>query len=418
MRLVFIVPFIALTVLTMASPPESPTFDRDVLPILQRNCQTCHRPGEIGPMSLLTYADARPWAKAIKEQVLTRSMPPWFADTDHARFANDRRLSERDIRSIIDWVDGGAPEGDPRDKPVPVTWRNGWNIRPDKVFQMRTPYAIPEKRMLDYVYIVLPTGFTRDVWVKAAEVRPSARDVVHHVLAVVRPPGSQWMKEARPYIPYAPPTGQPDSNNPQLQPANMSYEYLAGYSPGMQPERFDGQDSAKLIPAGSDIVLQLHYTPNGKRSLEDVTKVGLTLAETPPRKRFMSAVAASSRWEIAPGDPNAEGRASLVFGEPVTLVSIQPHMHVRGKDMTIGVLYPNGNSETLLRVVHYDFRWQIIYYLAKPLALPQGTRIEVVGHWDNSVNNPYNPDPTATVRFGYQSFEEMLSAAMGVLIDR
>ena len=153
-------------------------------------------------------------------------------------------------------------------------------------------------------------------------------------------------------------------------------------------------------------------------SVEDVTKVGLTLAETPPRKRFMSAVAASSRWEIAPGDPNAEGRASLVFGEPVTLVSIQPHMHVRGKDMTIRVLYPNGNSDTLLRVAHYDFRWQIIYYLAKPLALPQGTRIEVVGHWDNSANNPYNPDPRATVRFGYQSFEEMLSAAMGVMIDR
>jgi len=345
-------------------------------------------------------------------------MPPWFADPQYGHFANDRRLNEADLRKIVGWVDAGAPEGDAKDKPEQIAWRDGWNIRADRIFQMRTPYVIPAKGTLDYVYIVIPTGFTRDTWIEAAEVRPSARSVVHHVIAVVRPPGSQWMKDAQPFIPYVPPaTAESSANNPQIQHVNESYEYLAGYSPGMQPERFDVDRSAKMIPAGSDIVLQVHYTPDNHNSVQDQTKVGITLARAAPRKRFMSAVAASWRWEIAPGDPNAEGRAALTFGEPVELVSIQPHMHVRGKDMTIRALYPNGQSEILLRVPGYDFRWQIIYYLSKPLALPQGTRIEVVGHWDNSANNPDNPDPTATVRYGFQSSDEMLSAAMGVLID-
>jgi hypothetical protein len=207
-------------------------------------------------------------------------------------------------------------------------------------------------------------------------------------------------------------------DDPQTKPVDVSYEYLAGYSPGMQPQRFDIDHSAKLIPAQSDIVLQVHYTPDGKTPVSDQTKIGLTIAAQAPAKRFMSAVVASTDWTIPPGDPDYEGHAKLIFGEPVELVSLQPHMHVRGKDMTIRVIYPSGQSETLLTVGHYDFHWQIVYYLDKPLLLPQGTRVEVTAHWDNSAANPRNPDPGATVSYGPQSWEEMLNAAMGVIIDR
>ena len=395
----------------------APTFNKDVLPILQKNCQSCHRPGEIGPMPLLTYSGVRPWAKAIKQAVATGKMPPWFADPQYGRFANDRRLSAAEIRTIEAWVDAGAPDGDAKDKPAPVKWTDGWNIRADEIFQMPDPFPVPAKGNLDYVYIVLPTGFTEDTWVTAAELRPSARTVVHHALAVVRPPGSQWMKAAKPFVPYVPSLAEAEASDPQGQPVNMSYELLAAYSPGMQPQRFDVDHSAKLVPAGSDIVLQIHYTPDGKSAVEDRTRVGLTLAPEAPAKRFMSAVAASSKWEIAPGDSNAEGHARLTFGEPVELVSIQPHMHVRGKDMTVRLVYPNGESQTLLRVPHYDFHWQIVYYLEKPLQLPPGTHVEVTAHWDNSAANPNNPDPTKTVKYGFHSTDEMLNANMGVIID-
>jgi hypothetical protein len=225
------------------------------------------------------------------------------------------------------------------------------------------------------------------------------------------------MKEAKPFVPYVPPPAAADSGDPQGQPVNMSYELLAAYSPGMQPQRFDVDHSAKLIPAGSDIVLQVHYTPNGKTAVEDQTRVGLTLAKETPPKRFMSAVAASANWTIAPRDGNAEGHARLTFGEPVELVYIQPHMHIRGKDMTVRLVYPSGESQTVLSVPHYDFRWQIIYYLEKPLQLPQGTHVEVTAHWDNSAANPNNPDPNKTVTYGFQSTDEMLNASMGVIID-
>ncbi len=391
----------------------APTFNRDILPIFQKNCQTCHRPGEIGPMPLLTYTETRPWAQAIKVQVATGKMPPWFADPQYGHFANDRRLSAEDVHQIVSWVDAGAPEGDPKDRPAPVVWKYGWNIRPDEVFQMPDPFPVPAKGVLDYI-IVIPTGFKKDVWVTAAEVRPGAPSVVHHVVAFVRPPRSQWMREAKPFVPYIPPMSA-SADHPQGKPG-MSNDYLAGYSPGMQPERFDIDHSARLIQAGSDIVLQLHYTLNGKTAMADQTKLGLTLTEEPPAKLFMDAVAASWNWTIPPGDPNYEAQAKLTFGDPVELLSLQPHMHLRGKDMTIRVIYPSGESETLLSVPHYDFHWQIIYYLKQPLLLPRGTRVEVTAHWDNSAVNPQNSDPAATVRYGVQNTDEMLNLSMDVVV--
>jgi len=380
------------------------TFNHDVLPILQQHCQGCHRPGEIGPASFLTYESTRPWAKAIKAAVVSKKMPPWFADPAYGHFRNDRRLSDRDIQTLAAWADSGAPEGEASEKPAPVEWHDGWNIAPDLVLQMPDPYAVPASGALPYVYVVLPTGFRRDTWVKAAEIRPGARSVVHHVNAVVRPPGSRWLKEAKPFVPYIPAVEE--------EPIG---ELLTAYSPGMQPERFDIDHSAKLIPAGSDIVLQLHFTANGKPA-EDQTRVGLELAGEAPLKRFLSAAVNSSAWTIEPGDANAEGHGRMTFGEPVELVFVQPHMHLRGKDMTVSLVYPSGETETLVQVPHYDFNWQILYYLAEPRFLPQGTRVEVTAHWDNSANNPRNPDPNATVHWGNQNWDEMLSVPMGVLV--
>jgi mono/diheme cytochrome c family protein len=420
-----ILPILALWgchVIAADPPAPSPTFYRNILPILQRNCQSCHRPGEIGPMPLLSYQEVRPWAKSIKTNVLNRKMPPWFADPKFGHYQNDRRLKQAELNQIVAWVDAGAPEGDPKTAPKPVEFPDGWNIQADEIFQMPDPMMVPQKEPLNYVYVVIPTGFRRDTWVTAAEIRPGDRSVVHHVLAVVRPPGSRWMMEAKPFVPYIPPAeardGEaPDPNDPQSRPVDTSFELLAAYAPGAGAQRFDVDQSAKLVPAGSDIVLQIHYTPNGKYDAKDQTRVGLSLAKGMPRKRFMSAVANAWKWEIPPGDPNYEAHGRLTFGEPVELVFLQPHMHVRGKDMRVDLVYPNGKTETLLNVPKYDFNWQTVYYLEKPLQLPEGTRVEITAHWDNSANNPYNPDPTKSVKWGNQSWDEMLSLPMGVVID-
>jgi hypothetical protein len=405
-----------------AAPVPAPTFNKDVLPILQKNCQTCHRPGEVGPMPLMTYQETRPWAKAIKAAVLAEKMPPWFADPHFGQFQNDRRLRDVEIKTLVNWVDSGAPEGDLKDKPLPAHWREGWNIRPDVILQVPRPMTVPATGTLQYTYIVIPTGFKKDTWVTAAEVRPSARSVVHHMSAVVRPPGEAWLRDAKPGEPYIPDAsskeGTPDSNDPQAGLINENDEFLVGYAPGMQAQRFDIDHSAKLIPAGSDIILQVHYTTNGKTVEHDQPRIGLTLAQQPPAKRFMSAVAMNYHWTIPPGDPNYEGHARLTFGEPVELVFIQPHMHLRGKDMTVNLVYPDGRTSTVLSVPHYNFAWQIIYYLAKPLMLPAGTKVEITAHWDNSPNNPFNPDPSKAIEWGNQSWDEMLSVPMGVVINR
>jgi hypothetical protein len=413
---------LSAAVVPAAGAPLDITFNRHILPILQKNCQSCHRPGEAAPMSLLDYASVRPWAKAIRSAVLRRTMPPWFADPHYGTFANDRSLSDADIHTIEGWVDAGAPEGAPKDKPAPVHWNTGWNIRPDVILEMPQPYPVPAAGTLEYAYVVIPTGFSIDTWVTAGEIRPSAPSVVHHINAIVRPPGEPWLRDVKPGVFYIPDPnaheGHPDSHDPQAALIDANDEFLVGYAPGMQAQRFDLDRSAKMIPAGSDIVLQIHYTANGKTAVEDRPRIGLTLAQAPPLKRFYSATAVSWRWEIPPGDPNYEGHAKLTFGEPVTLVSIQPHMHLRGKDMTIQLVYPDGKSQTVLSVPRFSFSWQVIYYFAQPLSLPAGTRVEVTAHWDNSANNPWNPDPGKAVRWGNQSWDEMLSLPMGVITDR
>jgi mono/diheme cytochrome c family protein len=413
---------IAVAALTVAANAAEVTFNRDILPILQDNCQTCHRPGDIGPMPLLTYEGTRPWAKSIKTAVVSRKMPPWFADPQYGHFANNRRMKDADIEKIVAWVDSGAPEGNAKDKPAPRQWTDGWIVKPDVVFQMQKPYTVPVTGTIEYTYFVIPTGFKEDTWVIDAEVRPGDRSVVHHASVHVRPPGSQWMKDAKPGEPYVPPKGAksgPPPKDANGNPVNVSNEWFLGYVPGVHGEYFDKDHSAaKLIPAGSDLVFEIHYTANGKAPGVDQTKVGFVLAKTLPSKRLLTVPVADMGFTIPPGDSNYGSHATATFDKPVQLVYSQPHMHLRGKAMDIKLVYPTGESEMLVSVPHYDFNWQIIYYQDKPLQIPKGTRVELDSHWDNSANNKYNPDPKATVRWGDQSWEEMNFAWIGVIADK
>jgi len=405
---------LACAAFAAAAPVPETTFYKDVLPVLQKNCQGCHRPGEAAPMSLLTYENARPYAKAIKGAVLSKKMPPWFADPHYGKFANDRTLSDADVKTLISWVDSGSKAGNPKDAPKPVDWAEGWQIgKPDMVFEVPTAFNVPASGTIDYQYVRLPTNFTEDKYVQFAEAVPSDREHVHHIIAFIRDPHSPWMKDAPIGVPFAPerPTEEQmrearkrggDGGGGAIGGGDM----LAGYAPGTIPDLLKpGQ--AKLIPAGADIIFQLHYTADGKVG-SDKSRVGIIFSKEKPTERVFSMAAVNPRITIPPGDPNYEVDAKLTLQDDSTLEMLLPHMHLRGKDFLYRVVFPDGKTETLLSVPHYSFAWQLSYYLDKPMFLPKGTTIECVAHYDNSPNNPANPDPTKEVHYGEQSWDEMM----------
>ena len=425
---------------TAPPPPGKTTFYKDVLPIFPSTCQSCHRPGEVAPMSLMTYEDARPWAVAIKMAVVTKKMPPWFADAQYGHFSNERMLSPQQTRTLVSWVDGGAQPGDPKDAPPPMHFIDGWNIgTPDRVIEMPLTFSVPAEGTIDYQYMVIPGGFKEDTWVRAAEVRPGNRAVVHHVIAFIRSPESKWMRDAKPGEFFVPKKKQDDSdknsaskddkNSASKKDDNQDSsneprrgergrgeigDLLVGYAPGLHPLDLNGE--AKLIKAGSDIVLQLHYTANGTAGT-DRSKIGLIFAKEPPKLRNVTLAAGNVGFKIPPNDPNYEVKSQVRLEKTVTLSNLMPHMHFRGKDFLYQIIYPDGRTETLLSVPKYDFNWQLGYELAKPLVLPKGTRIECTAHFDNSINNPYNPDPTQTVKWGDQTWEEMMIGWFSVSVD-
>jgi hypothetical protein len=416
-------------VVASAATTQSPvTFYKDVLPVLQRHCQGCHRPGEVAPMSFLDYQSTRPWAKAMKAAVLERKMPPWLADPHYGKFANDRRLTDADVKALVKWSDAGAPQGDPKDAPPPVKWLDGWNIgKPDLEFEMPNAFDVQASGTIEYQYVVIPTGFAEDRWVQMAEVRPGNRAVVHHVIAFLRPPGSKWMADAKPGVPFVPAretrrrsnTGtngnaDPQANRQENQDNAASSELLVGYAPGLQPW-ICLPGAAKLVKAGSDIVLQLHYTANGTAAT-DKTKIGIIFAKGAPERRQLTMSAANAKFVIPPGDPAYEVHSQIEMRDDSELVGLMPHMHLRGKDFLYKVVYPTGESSTLLSVPQYDFNWQLFYFLDQPLVMPKGTRIECTAHFDNSPNNPANPDPSKEVRWGDQSWEEMMIGWFDVTI--
>ncbi len=397
---------------TASAAARDVTFNKDVLPILQTHCQECHRPGEIGKMPLLTYQQTRPWAAAIKESILLKKMPPWFADPHYGTFSNDRSLSAEQIATLTAWVDQGAREGAAKDAPPPRKFVDGWNIpTPDLVIQMPAPFSVPASGEIEYQYIVLPTNFKQDQWIRMAETRPSDRSVVHHMVVFVRDPESQWLRgEAQPGIPFVPPkTGRRNDIG------GGGNEILTVYTPGMVPDAWK-PNQAKLIKAGSDLVLQVHYTANGKAT-QDQTKIGMVLAKEPPAERILSLAVSNARFVIPPGDANYEVQARTRLANPAKIISFFPHMHLRGKDFEYRAVLPNGETQTFLKVPKYDFNWQLAYKPAEEIELPAGTRLECTAHFDNSPNNPANPNPKAEVRFGEQSWEEMMIGFLDIAIS-
>ncbi|BDC52471.1 hypothetical protein F183_A47860 [Bryobacterales bacterium F-183] len=395
------------------------TFYKDVLPVLQKNCQECHRPGEAAPMPLMTYAEARPWAKALKQAVLRGTMPPWFADAKHGKFINERRLTPGETDVISAWADSGAREGNPKDAPAPRKFVDGWNIgQPDKVIAMPRAFAVPAQGTIEYQYVIIPTGFTEDTWIEKAEVRPGNRAVNHHIIAFVRPPGSKWFASEKPNEIFVPKArggnGQQRSSNDETAPS-VGVELLAGYAPGLQATEAP-TGAAKLIKAGSDIVLQLHYTANGTAA-QDLSRIGLVFAKQAPKLRQLTMNATNSKFVIPAGAPSHEVRSSITLHEDTGLIWLMPHMHLRGKAFQYTAVYPTGEREVLLNVPKYDFNWQLGYRYASPKPLPKGTRIECVAHFDNSPNNPANPNPNSEVRWGDQSWEEMMIGWFDVAID-
>ena len=357
-------------------------------------------------MPFLTYADTRPWAKAIREQVLARKMPPWFADPAYGHFANDRSLSQSQIDTLAAWVNAGAPAGNPNAAPPPREWPQGWNIgTPDEIFEMPGSFHVPATGAVDYQYLILPTHFTENKWIQKVEVRTTSRSAVHHAVVYIREPGSKWLE------------GEPieKSFSVPLAKGFTTSDLLMVYTPGNSYDQWP-PGIAKRIKAGSDLVLQMHYTANGKAT-EDRTRIGIVFAKEPPKQAVLSLQMSNDRFVIPPGDSNYRVQVSGTLPNDALLISLFPHMHLRGKAFEYLITGPNGHVETLLKVNHYDFQWQLNYRLAQPRFIPAGTHLTWVGYFDNSPNNPGNPDPTAEVRYGEQSWEEMMIGFFDVVVD-
>lgn len=387
--------------------PTKVTFYKDVLPVLQKNCQECHRPGEVASMSFFSYEEVRSRAKAMKETVLMRRMPPWFADPHVGRFTNDRSLSKAEMDTLVNWVDSGAQAGDPKDAPAPRQFANSWLTgKPDIVFEMPADYEVPASGVIRYVYYIVPTNFREDRWVQMAEALPGNRAVVHHILVFVRDPTSTWLREYpmdRAFVVRDHMEGSPID------------EVLTGFVPGAQPLVLrPGQ--ARLIKAGSDLVIEMHYTANGKMA-SDRSMVGIVFAKEPPRQRVVMLNVANYKFVIPPGVPAYQVAGAITLDGEAELVSLHAHMHLRGKSMEIRAVYPSGEVEKLLWVPHYDFNWQLWYQLPPGKVLSKGTRIEATGTFDNSPTNKHNPDPTVAVRSGDQSWDEMMMGFIEVAID-
>jgi hypothetical protein len=393
-----------------ASPP---VFYKDVVPILQARCQECHRAGEIAPMPFTTFAETRPWAKAIREAVVTRKMPPWFADPNYGHFANDRSLSKQEIETLAGWVDGGVLPGNPNDAPAPREWPKGWNIGPpDQIFEMSAPFSIPARGAIDYQYLILPTHFSEDKWIERVEVRPANRATVHHAVVYIREKGSEWLASEPSGVMFSLPPNAAHRPNPK---SFTTSDILMVYTPGNSHEIWQ-PGIAKKIKAGSDLVLQMHYTANGTPAT-DRTRVGIVFAKQPPNQAVLTLQMGNDRFVIPPGDPNYRVSVSGTLPNDGILVGLLPHMHLRGKGFEYTIVGPNGAVETLLKVDNYDFNWQIDYRLAQPRLLKAGTRLQWAATFDNSRNNRRNPDPEAEVRFGEQSWEEMMIGFFDVLVD-
>ena len=460
MRRVVLATLAVAVAATASAEPAPVTFTKDVLPILQKNCQSCHRPGQVAPMSLITYEDARPWAKAIKAAVTQRKMPPWFADRNYGHFTNDRSLAQSDVDTLARWADTGAVQGNPKDAPAAIQWpKDGWGIQPDVVMDLPA-HDVPARGVLEWELIAFPSPFKTDTWVTSMEILPGDPSVVHHMCfsfekhkpttvynryewvqvprdATGNPtPGNSGFGELPGMIIATRDVGSADVKLRQGHPTlkqNLDFCYL----PGAGYDDYRSWGAGKLVPAGSDIILSLHYTTNGK-AIVDRTKIGFTVAKTPPAKKFLvqgagedapviAPTAASNRavfasaynpqFAIPPNDASyLAPPMDITFLKDAEIVRLRPHAHVRGKSAQYRLTYPNGREEIVLNVPNYDFNWQLSY--ATWIHVPKGSRLRFEFRYDNSASNKNNPDPARWVYQGFQSWEEMMAPNLGFLVDR
>ncbi len=408
--------FLACGVIWAGEPTSAPpTFTKDVAPILYKNCVSCHRTGEIAPMALLTYQEARPWAKSIREKVTEGLMPPWHATQPKGTFLNDRRLSDLDKDTLVHWVDAGAPQGDPKDLPPQPEFAEGWQIgTPDVVLTMPKPFKVTAAGTIAYQYFTVPTNFTEDKWVQAIEVRPGTRSVVHHVLVFervkgVRPPPPAFLA----VIPKLPPPTDPNdhSQEGQLGPGTL----IATTAPGTNAMIYEPGQAMK-VSAGSELIFQVHYTANGKEAT-DQSSVGMVFAKEPPKQEIHNSAFLNFMLKLPPGSDNQAVDSAIEFTQDVHITALFPHTHLRGKSWNYRLIYPDGRSEVVLTVPRYDFNWQTYYLFAKPLVVPKGSRLEATAHYDNSVNNPSNPDPKVEVHWGDQTWQEMQYSGISYYVD-
>lgn len=365
------------------------TYSNQIARVLNKNCVFCHREGQIGPFSLTSYEDAAGWAEMINEVVQEQRMPPWHADPKFGEFSNDCRLSDEDKQSIARWVAAGAPQGDPGDLPEPPKFAAGWMIpEPDQVIYMGEPFTVPAEGTVPYQSFVVDPGWTEDKWVTAMEPKPGTPAVVHHIVMYVVPPrgASKYFSADLP---------------------KTALDWFASFSPGLRPPVLP-KGTARFIPKGSKLLFQLHYTPNGTKQ-EDRSYVGIKFADPKTVKREVAVQHCGTHdFVIPPGEGAHEVESWYEFEHDSLLWSVSPHMHVRGKDFNYKLIYPDGKEETVLNVPQYDFGWQTTYILAEPRRVPKGTKMHCIAHFDNSENNLNNPDPTKEVRYGPQTWEEMM----------
>jgi len=371
------------------------TYHKDVAPIFQKRCVECHRPGDIGPFPLLKYDKAKSSAKQIKEVVVKRRMPPWHADPKYGEWKNDRHLTAKEIDTIAGWVDAGAPEGDAKDGPAAPKFVEGWRIgTPDATWSIPRKEHIPAEGSVPYRNLFVPTLLKEDKWVQAVEVRPGARSVVHHVLVFVIFPLTRLKEQ------------------PKIDGLNG---YIGIYVPGEGPTTFP-EGMGKYLPAGATLAFQIHYTTNGE-SAEDQTQIGFVWAKKKPEQEVVTHSVSNQRLRIPAEAPDHPEEAAYSLPYDAKILSFLPHMHVRGKAFKYVAVSPDGKEEILLDVPRYDFNWQICYRLKEPKAVKKGTVIRAYARFDNSKNNPANPDPSKEVRWGQQTWEEMLVGYMDYVKD-
>jgi peroxiredoxin len=360
------------------------TYAKQISRILQRRCEECHRGGEVAPFALQSYDDAVEHSAMMKEVVLQRRMPPWHADPRYGHFSNDRRMEQDEIDQLLAWIDAGTPLGDAKELPAPRRWTSGWQIdKPDFVFELPEVVKVPATGTVDYQYYSVKTNLKQDIWIQAAEARPGNPAVVHHIIVFCHDPKD----------------GDEDG---------FGGQHVCGVAPG-DPPLVLPPGVARRIPAGAELIFQMHYTPNGKAAT-DRSKVGFVLYKGKDKpQHFSHTQPVMNSWlRIPPGDPNWKVESSYKFPRDAKIYQLMPHMHLRGKDFVYELKRPDGQTQVLLSVPQYDFNWQNTYRLVEPIDVPKGSTLHCVAHFDNSKDNPANPNPKKIVRWGDQTWEEMM----------